>query len=189
MTMTVIQGPPVAGLGPLVTALELAANSKGAIHADDPRLEAVAAGASAAVRRYCRWHVTPVVQETLVLDVPGRVIKLPTMHAIAVDSVELYGHELQEHEYSWSQIGVLELHVPVTPRFRALKLKLTHGYDEAPDLKQIASKIGLFSLASPLGVTREQAGQVSISWGSQRGMSFSESDEIMLQPYRLRIMP
>lgn len=180
---------PAVRLEPLIAAAELAANSKGAVAAEDPRLDAAAAGASAAVRRYCRWHVTPVIQETLVLDVPGRVIKLPTMHAVDVDNVKLFGYELQEHEYSWSQMGVLELHVPAEPRFRALQLNLTHGYEEAPDLKQIASKIALFALASPLGVTREQAGQVSISWGTQRGMGFAEADEVMLQPYRLRIMP
>lgn len=186
----VMQEPvPRETLPPLVTPELLAANSKGAVSPDDPRLEFVAAGASTAIRNYCRWHVTPVIKETVTVDVPGRIVKLPTMNLLDVEDVVLNGEPLGEDDYAWSSVGLLMFEEAVTPRFRALVLTMTHGFHQAPDLIQLASKISLFSLASPLGVTREQAGQVSISWGTQRGMAFSDQDETMLRPYRLQIMP
>lgn len=178
-------------LPPLLTKEQLAANSKGAISVNDPRIDEVLAGASDAVRRYCRWHVTPVVKETLVMNLDGgRYVTLPSLHVVNVHSVKLFDVELDEDEYGWSESGMLELlRPPIPTRFRALTVELTHGYHEADSVSAIASKIGLFSLASPLGVTREQAGQISVSWGTQRGMGFTEHDKTILNAYRVHPGP
>lgn len=178
-------------LGPLLTAQQLAANSGGKIRADDPRLGAALEGASDAVRRYCRWHVTPMVKQVLTVNVEGgRYLPLRSLHVVDVHKVILMDQELDPDQYEWSESGMLELFVPQIPtRFRALEVELTHGYHEAPALAAVASKIALFSLASPLGVTREQAGQVAVSWGTQRGMGFTEDDRELMGPYRIQLGP
>lgn len=178
-------------LPPLLTPEELVANSSGKIKANDPRIEHVLEGASASVRRRCRWHVTPVIKETITVNLDGAShVFLPTMHVIDIHEVKLFGVELDPGHYGWSSTGLLELFVYDIPkRFRALEVTLTHGFHEAPDLSAIASKIALFSLASPLGVTREQAGQMSVSFGTQRGMGFADRDLIIIDTYRVQPEP
>lgn len=187
--MEVISPPEKPSLPPLVSRDQLAVNSGGKIHPEDPRLADAAAGASEAVRRYCGWHVTPVIRETVTLDATGTLLKLPTMRVLNIEDVYLHGELLDEGDYSWSQMGVISFRVPVKRKYRAVTLTITHGYHEAPDLVQAASKAALFSLASPLGVTREQAGQISVSWGSQRGMGFDFRDTALMRPYKLQVMP
>ena len=58
----------------LMTAADVAAASKGQVSAADPRLPALIAAASQAVRDRCGWHVTPVVSETLTVDGTGGVL-------------------------------------------------------------------------------------------------------------------
>ena len=73
--------------------------------------------------------------------------------------------------------------------YRVVEVTFTHGYAEAPDLSAIASQVARFALASPMGRTREQAGQVAVSWGTVQGMAWSESNLEMMKPYRLQVMP
>ena len=180
----------------LLTEARLVADSSGALKAGDPRLESTIAAASAAVRRYCRWHVAPLIEETVVLDGPGgRVLQLPSMHVVDVAEVRIGGAVVEASSYAWSAAGLLELHGRLGewrefPRvYRVVEVTFTHGYAEAPDLSAIASQVARFALASPMGRTREQAGQVAVSWGTVQGMAWSESNLEMMKPYRLQVMP
>lgn len=176
---------------PLVTATQLVADSGGALQVGDPRLEAAANGASAAVRRYCKWHVAPLRAENLVLDGKGgQRMALPSLHVVAVESVKLAGKELGASEFGWSEAGFLELYGHRFPhRYRSVEIGLTHGFLSAPDLVAIASQVARFALASPMGRTREQAGQIAVSWGTAQGMAWTESALSMMNPYRLGPLP
>lgn len=178
-------------LPPLVSAQQLASDSGGTLKAGDPRLDAAVAAASEAVRRYCRWHVTPVLQGTLTLDaVGGHVLHLPSMRVVDVTEVKVLGELIPPEHWSWSEAGMIELHKRSFPkRFRSVEVTLTHGFDEAADLAAIVSQIARFALASPMGRTREQAGQIAVSWGSTVGMAWSESNLEMMKPYRLQMLP
>lgn len=191
MKVILSDGPTAGGLPPLVTPESLVADSGGQLKASDPRLQAACEAASAAVRRYCRWHVAPVVEETVLLDGSGgHVQPLPSQRIVAVGSVRVLGVELSADVFSWSEAGLVEWHGGRFPRrYRSVEITYQHGYDTAPDLSALASQIARFALASPMGRTREQAGQVAVSWGTAQGMNFSESALEMMKPYRLQMMP
>lgn len=190
--------PVVAGdlLPPLVTPQSLVADSGGQLKASDPRLQAACEAASAAVRRYCRWHVAPVIEETITLDGSGgKVLQLPSMRVVDVIELKIGGFLVPPDQYAWSEVGLVELHGDLgcwcrfPKRYRSVEVTLQHGFDTAPDLSALASQIARFALASPMGRTREQAGQVAVSWGTAQGMNFSESALEMMKPYRLQMMP
>lgn len=171
---------------------QIAVNSRGQIPAGDPRLDDAAAGASAAVRRHCGWHVTPVIKETLTVDGNGGTrFRLPTMNLISIDELKIRGETVDPDHYAASTTGFVELkgHRRFPRAYSSVEVTFTHGWEQAPELVSIASKIALFSLASPMGVTREQAGQVAITWGTQRGMGFSEEDLVIMDAHRLQKLP
>lgn len=193
-----IVAPVVEGdlLPPLVTPLSLVADSGGQLKASDPRLQAACEAASAAVRRYCRWHVAPLIEDTILIDGNGgKVLQVPSMRVVDVLSVKIEGVEVPSSHYAWSEAGLIELHGKLGQwkhfprRYRSVEVTLQHGFDVAPDLSALASQIARFALASPMGRTREQAGQVAVSWGTAQGMNFSESALEMMKPYRLQMMP
>lgn len=175
----------------LVTPDNLAADSGGMLKAGDPRLVAACASASAAVRGYCRWHVAPVIEETITVDGSGgEVLQLPSMRVVDVIEVKVSGAPVPADQFSWSAAGLLELHGKRFPkRYRSVEVTFQHGFDAAPDLSGIASQVARFALASPMGRTREQAGQIAVSWGTAQGMAWSESMLEMMKPYRLQTMP
>ena len=183
---------------PFLTPEELSDAIKGTVPPSDPRIEPLIAGASRAVRRWCRWHITPVVQQTWTVDTDGsRLISLPTMRLVEVTNVTVSGQVLDlTTDLEWSQLG--ELHrlgpVPWPVGYRRVTITGRHGYDDAPDVAQIITQVVANALASPLGATREQAGQTSITWaqtapGVAGGMSLLERDLAVLATYRLGNRP
>ena len=180
----------------LVTPETLIADSGGGLKAGDPRLAAAAQAASNAIRRYCRWHIAPVIEETMILDGSGgSVQQLKSAHVVDILEMKIGGITFPPSHYAWSEDGLIELHSKLgqwarfPKMFRSVEVTLQHGFDEVPDLSAIASQIARFALASPMGRTREQAGQIAVSWGTAEGMRFSESALEMMKPYRIQTMP
>lgn len=181
---------------PLVTPAELSTASKGAVAENDPRLPALLAGASAGIRRYCGWHVTPSLSETLVMDGSGgEVQSLRTLHLTKVVSVTEKGHEVplvEDVDFEWSELGSLRrLRGCWTSRYRAVTAEIVHGFPVADDVKQIVVQVVSVALSSPLGATREQAGALSVSWattapGVAGGMALLERDLAILDQYRIK---
>ena len=182
-------------LEPILTPEEFSTGTGGKVLATDPRLALLLAGASAAVRRYCGWHVTPVLTEELVLDGPGGThLPLPTLHLTGVAKVERSGNVLVDGvDYEWSQLGAVQaLRGTWGDRYRSIRAEITHGYDEdeAADVRAIVQQIVANAAASPMGATREQAGAVAISWattapGVSGGISLLARDLAVLDLYRL----
>ena len=169
----------------LMTAADVAAASKGQVSAADPRLPALIAAASQAVRDRCGWHVTPVVSETLTVDGTGGVLlDVRSGRLLGVSEVRVGGVPVV---FDWSADGIVERRDGVFPRrFRSVEVDVRHGFEQAPALVQVAVQAVLGACASPLGATREQAGQVAISWG-RTGLAVSEEDMASLAPYRLQM--
>lgn len=186
---------PPAGL---VTTTQLAAWTQGKVSATDPRLQGLIDGATAAVRRYCGWHIAPEYTETVTLDGPGgALLNLPTLHVTALGPVVELGTPLVPYDYNtgtgsyeWSKLGSVLRHGWWTKRYRAVTVTMTHGFDSAPDVAQIIMQVVAAAVSSPMGATREQAGQVSVSWattapGVAGGLSLLERDLAVLDSYRL----
>jgi hypothetical protein len=55
-----------------LTANDLQTFTQGRLVASDPNAQFALAGALQEIQNYCRWHVSPVVTDTLVLDGPGQ---------------------------------------------------------------------------------------------------------------------
>lgn len=179
---------------PLLSPEQFAQGTGGKILAGDPRVPLLIDGATAAIRRYCGWHIAPVIIEDLKFDGPGgSVLVLPTLRVQEVEKVVERGVLLEEDaHYEWSANGEIRrlARQSWTYRWRAIDVTLRHGFDSAADLTQIVQQVVANALASPMGATREQAGQVSVSWattapGVSGGLSLLERDLAILNTYRL----
>ena len=193
----------MAELAPLLDAAAIVAASKGALTITDPRLPSLIRGATAAVRHYCGWHVTPVLEETLTLDhVGGDLVQLPTLRVEAVTAVTVWDgladvvlDPAVTSPRPWRlsrKTGQLRLAVPRPAAFEALAVTLRHGFEptEAADLIQVVSQVVLVACSSPMGATREQAGAISVAWattapGVSGGLSLLGRDQAVLDRYRL----
>lgn len=178
---------------PFVTATQLADYSKGKISGTDPRVNDALIGASTAIRRYCGWHIFPAVQgESITLDGPGgRELALPSVHVTAVQSITQCDVLLDESAYSWSELGEVHLKRGCwSDEYRSITAVIDHGYDDVPDIQRVVLAMVSRELSSPSGATREQAGQVSVSYaltsaGVSGGVSVLQSEYAVLDTYRI----
>ena len=179
-------------MDPLVTPQQLEEYTKGAIRADDPRAALLLAGASAAVRRFCGWHITPVLTQTMTLDGPGGAdLELATLNLEGIVSVVELGQALDVTALEWSRLGnIRHPRGCWSSRYRSIVVSIRHGFDDAADVQQIVLQVSASALSSPMGVTREQAGQVAVQWattapGVSGGVSLLQRDLDVLALYRL----
>lgn len=64
--------------------------TKGRLLASDPETARGLDAAIAKARRYCGWHVAPVLTETITLDGDGgRLLFLPTLKIVSIDSITI----------------------------------------------------------------------------------------------------
>ena len=96
----------------------------------------------AAARRYCGWHVSPVmVGDEFTLDGPGtHVLDLPTGKLVALTSIVEDGVTLDVTKVDWSTYGWLRKQTRSlwSSRYRAITVVIDHGYteEEAPDWRK-----------------------------------------------------
>lgn len=149
------------------------------------------AAAEAAVRKYCGWHIAPVVEEDFVLDGTGtsslfvRTLRLVDVIAATVDGVAVDPLTLE-----WSEAGFIRTSGVWPDRLRSVRLTVSHGFESVPDVAAIITAIAARASASPMGVVREQAGAVSISMsltapGVSGGVVLMEHERRMLDAYRI----
>lgn len=90
--------------------------------------------ALAVARRYCGWHVSPVVEETFELDGSGgRVLSPPTMNLISVSSVTENGVavDVAKLDISRRKGTLTKPFGKWTSRDGGITVVCTHGYTEA----------------------------------------------------------
>lgn len=165
-------------------------------------------GASALIRRYCGWHVSPVVTDQVTVNGSGTgVLMLPSLMVLDVTAVTDTGSAIDPTTLQWSQDGYLYrsgASVPngsgyFTPDYctflwsanlRGVLVSIQHGFDVVPEVTALACTVVARSAASPAGVIREQAGQVSMTYsqvaqGVSGGMSLMQHEMGILDAYRL----
>lgn len=180
-------------MDPLATAADLAAYSRGQVPEGDPRVDPILDGVSAAVRRWCGWHIYPEVQETVVLDGPGgRYLALPTKQATQVQSILENGFILLDGiHYRWAFDGsVKRLDRYWVDDYRAVTVTYRHGFDEVEDVKSVVLSVASRQLASPMGAVSEAAGGVTVKWsetasGVAGGLGILAHEFALLAPYRI----
>ena len=158
----------------------------------DPSADNLAA-AESAVRKYCGWHIAPVVIEDIVLDGTGtaslfvKSLRLVNVAAAAVDGVALDVSTLE-----WSEAGFLRTSGCWPDRLRSVRLTIEHGFDEVPDVAAIIRAIAARADASPTGAVREQVGAVSASNsltapGVSGGVVLMDHERKMLDQYKVGV--
>ncbi|QOP64244.1 head-to-tail adaptor [Microbacterium phage Quenya] len=174
------------------TPAELSAHTKGAISPTDERSQLILDGATEAIRRYCGWNIAPAEDVTATLDGGGSVLYLPSLKVNSVASVLVDGAPVTDFEWS-RRTGNLRRrgggHFPET--WGGVVVAFNSGYAAVPaDLKEVVLQVSAIALSSPTGATREQAGQVAMSWattapGVSGGLSLLERDLAVVNSYRL----
>ena len=177
---------------PFLSAAQFSIGTGGAVSQNDPRVSPLLDAASAAIRRYCGWHIFPVLPESVVLDGPGgSLLVLPTLHVTGITALSNADTVEDVAGLEWSPRGMVRKRWGSwTDKFRGVSVTFEHGYEDVPDLKQIVQQVVANALASPLGATREQAGQTSVSWASTApgvsgGLSLLERDMAVVNTYKL----
>lgn len=180
-------------LPPLATGEQIEAWTEGEVAADDPRLELLLGGASAAVRAYCGWHVAPVVRDTLTVTDHyggGRLdVLVPTGNLRDVTGVRVDGRPVDR--FAWDPSGAVWAG-PLSSGPHRVEVDVEHGWhpSEVPALASIVVQVSVVALSSPKGATREAAGQVSVSWaqtaiGVSGGLTLLDRDLAVLDGYRI----
>lgn len=177
---------------PLATPQQVADYSAGTIISTDPRLGDMLDGVSAAIRRYCGWHITPSVDSTVTLDGPGTPeLDLPSLHVTAVASITECDQVIDPTLWTWSELGQVRLHRGrFTHHYRAITAEFTHGYDYAPELTQVVLSAVARMLAAPSGNVQERAGDVLVkhaetATGAAGGLVFLQPEYQVLDSYRI----
>lgn len=149
--------------------------------------------ATALVRRYCGWHVTPERTETFVLDGSGgRSLRLPSLHVTGVSAVTNDDIVYTDDEFEWSTVGTLTRSPSCgiwIKGARKVRVTVTHGYsaDDAADLASVVMARATRVQGSPGAAIRVQAGPFSEQY--EAGSGFTADELATLDRYRLPPRP
>lgn len=146
--------------------------------------------ASAYVRSYCGWHISPSRSET---DVKRRIgsfgkIILPTLHLVSVEKLVVDDAVVDPGDYHWWPNGVVEL----KNRYRRdgyCLIDYTHGYAVVPDAVQsVVMELAntAQSLGGGTGVKGVTTPGYSITYG-ESGLELSPSQRDALAAYRITL--
>lgn len=148
--------------------------------------------AQAAIRRFCGWHVAPVITETITLDsAGGRVLQLPSGRVADVSSVVVLGHDITG-VVQWSQDGLLVNPAGFPDHLRGVEVTLTHGWDPE-DVPEVVDLVGRLADRAMMGAqagiaVSQSAGGMSVRNSTNRdgqviGMDLMSSDQDLLRQY------
>lgn len=153
----------------------------------DDTLAAVLDNVSSAVRDYCGWHVSPVLECTYVNNGDGPLLMLPAMGVQSVKSLTVDG---DEPAFEWDASGMIRLKGGEFPEgWRNVTAVYSAGFSSA-SVAQVVAQIAANMLTASPGVREEHAGQVGITYnqtgsGITGGVSVLERDRALLAPYKL----
>jgi hypothetical protein len=184
---------PTVTLPPLASADQwLAAQPEGTVPPDN--LDDMLAASSASIRRYCGWHVSPVVTMTLQLDGSGSYSqRLPSLRVVDVLSLTNGGTDVDVATLEWSADGYMRMlgarsegawygsassgwgwsycgGPRWTSTLRGVVIELSHGFDpeECGQLAALCITLTDRAMAAPHGyMTAETVGTTTISYGGR----------------------
>lgn len=135
------------------------------------------AAASDEIRRVARWHIAPVITETVTLDGPGGggLLMVQTLNLVAVTAVSNGGVAVDPTTFEWSSNGYLRwATADVNPswtdrtwtsKFRGITVTIQHGLTPVPDgLVKLACSVAARSAVAPSGILRKAIGSTSVQY-------------------------
>lgn len=178
-------------LPPLITTEKFNALTSSA-WAGDARLTPAIAAASAAIRNFCGWHVTPSASCRATLDADGsRSLWLRSTFVTAISDVRVRDKEVADYE--WSRLGQVLTAERVAPGLQAALVTYTAGLPATDDIEALVAGVVAHTIATApqsYGVVSESTGGVSITraqGAAYAGISASltDSERIALAPYKV----
>ena len=153
------------------------------------------------IRAYARWHICPIITETLTLDATGtRTINLPTLRLLEVERLEYAGQEIAPENIEFSDAGLIRVGKTSLPsRLGGIKATIRHGYDpkECVEIFQIVRALAdrMQTGNASQGIVQQTTGPFSMRFGTLTG-GMPLSQALLLEPekqvlarYRLPLGP
>lgn len=162
-----------------------------------PFSDAEVDAAVAAVRLAAGWHIAPVREETVTLDVAPRDswLRLPTLALRSVSGVRDADDNsvIAVDRYRVSaQLGQVRKRSGYWPHgYGRIEVDITHGFDEAPAELLAVIAEAASTARRDQSVTQETMGPFSVSLGSGGAGHLGNpiGTGAILEKYRLRFMP
>lgn len=165
-------------------------------------IDEMLAAASAAIRRFCGWHVAPVLTQDLVLDGSGSPSqRLPSLRVVDVVSVSNGGSDIDVTGLEWSADGFMRTSggsswwgsygCGWTRQLRGVLATISHGFEFADvgEVTALCCTLATRSLSAPQGyLTSESVGGTTVSYGVDErpgSMSLLGYEQELLNAYRI----
>lgn len=144
--------------------------------------------ATAEVRRFCGWHVAPIITSTLVLDGSGDIeLLLPSGRVRSISAVSNDGDDVLA-KVEWSEKGLIRLSTNWTRKYRGVTVTLEHGYSaaEAADVAGVISSLADRSSTLPVGIKSQSVGPAAVAY---QVAPLMQEEKDKLEPFRLSWAP
>lgn len=159
--------------------------TQGRLDRDDPETARLLASALSAARRWCGWHVAPLISnDEVTVDGPGgKLLVLPTLRLTDLVTVIEDGTNIDLDGLHWSARGLVRKdYGSWSQRFGSITVVMSHGFDDAEDFDS--------AVLSYIERSSQSAGSlVSVGpfrWSEQKATSvFSDEERGLLEQYRL----
>ena len=199
-------------IGDLITPAEFVAFTGGKFSATDSRITANIPSASASIRNFCGWHISPSLTCGMIYRLadlrdsfigPDVLIQLPATYVSRIDKVvvdavldpdtgDYIGDNITDYDLTPS--GLLRIYdIGARDRKSRIFVKYIAGLDDAniAAVKELAANLVTHAVANPYGVNSEAAGGVSVSYnstwaGHASATGLSNDTREVLEPYKVR---
>lgn len=199
----------------LITSQEFSNYTNAKFGTTDTRIASNISSASASIRNFCGWHITPSLECGMLYNVhdlrdafhgPDLIIQLPATFVSSVSKVVLNAVWNEETEDWDGEIitdqgridngmgsGLVRIFdVGSLDRRSKLFIKYTAGYagTAIPDIKELAASGVTHALTNSYGVNSEAAGGVSVSynasWAGKGSTALANDARDTLEPYKVK---
>lgn len=176
-----------------LNAVAVESFTNGRLDRDDEETQRQLDAALAAARRYCGWHVTPVVtDQTVTLDGPDAyVLVLPTLNMTNLTEVDEDGEELNLADLSWSARGLVAKKSGHwwSAAFRSITVTFSHGFATAADFDSVILSSIERGAFSPDRIPREIGPFKYTEPGNSAFGLFTDAERSVLDRYALEKAP
>lgn len=176
-------------LQPFATPQQLSDRTLGTIAVSHPFAAAELAAATREIRNYCGWHIAAAeqIQFRRVGGFQDR-LWIPAMQIASIDKLTINDTVVEPSGVEFDpDTGWTSAHG------RSVVIKFTAGYSTVPeDLVTLTLELAAAALGSPLGISREQAGGVAVTFTRTSGKLLvgpGGADVERLRPYKLGWTP
>lgn len=176
-----------------LTADDVELYTGGRLLANDDETERLLSTALTAARRWCGWHVHPVIEDdTITLDGPGTVdLALPTLALIELSAVTENGVALDIDDLEISGKGLVrkQYRAPWTDRYQGIAVTMTHGLAQADDFNAaVLAAVDIASLGTGRGdLIRKKIDDVEYQYSN--GQGWTALPVGLLRQFRLESRP